>query len=176
MKKTLILLLLCSMMLNSCMSTYGIRGNYDFVNKTITETSYDDVWSKVIDFFAENSVPIGTISKESGLITANNVNFGNSLVCVEDRNGIPERSNAWFVLPYKQGAIGGRASCSFNVRIKSVENGKTYIEVNISNIVGYYDIEYLNTLNFRKEIIKQTVPQEAVSTGLFEKSLLNTFK
>lgn len=157
-------------MLNSCITTHSIKGSYNIVKETTTKTPYDEVWSKVIDFFAENSVPIGTISKESGLITANNVYFGNDVVCIENYKGIPESPTAWFVLPYNQRAIDGRVSCSFNVRIKPTEKGETYIGVNIGYVVGYYDIMNLNN------IIKSIEPQDAVSTGLFEISLLRRFK
>ena len=66
-------------------------------NKITTNTPYDKVWEHIIDFFAENSIPIGVISKESGLITANGVSFDENQVSFEDKNG--EINNQYAYLP-----------------------------------------------------------------------------
>ena len=64
MKKvlSLTLLLVCLLGFNSCSTTqYVIKGNYEPQNSTTTTTSFEKVWVSVIDFFAENSIPITTL-------------------------------------------------------------------------------------------------------------------
>lgn len=162
---------------SSCgVTTPFIKGHYETSNSIITTTPYDQVWSNVIDFFAEHNIPIGTLSKESGLITANNIAISESSVSYEDKNGQIVNPQAWFVLPYTKGVVGGRVTCSFNVRVKKVDENKTSIQINLSNPIGYYNIEYLNTFNFKKEIIYNTVPRTCQSTGNFESLLLAIFK
>ncbi len=164
-------------MLSACgVTTPFLRGHYETTNSIITTTHYDQVWSNVIDFFAEHNIPIGTLSKESGLITANNVAINESSVSYEDKNGQIVNPQAWFVLPYIKGVVGGRVTCSFNVRVKKVDEHKTSIQINLSNPIGYYNLEYLNTLTFKKEIIYNTVPRTCQSTGNFESLLLALFK
>ena len=59
----------------SCGTTrYTIQGNYVVKNKITTSTPYEKVWEHIIDFFADNSIPIGVISKESGLIELEEIN------------------------------------------------------------------------------------------------------
>lgn len=173
----LIVALFMGLGLYSCASTVSmIRGQYSVVNSVTTTSSFEDVWSRVIDFFAENNIPIGTIAKDSGIITATNIRFGDNLVSYEDKYGQIVNPNAWFVLPYMKDVVGGRADCSFNVRVRKNDNGTCSIQVNLSNITGYYNIEWLNTMNFKKEIIENTVPKPCSSTGAFENALLALFK
>ena len=155
---------------------YGLRGNYQTINSIETNSSFDDVWNRVIDFFAESNIPVATLEKASGIIVASHVNISNTLVAVENEQGVISDKNAWFVFPYEKNLIGGRVECSFNVRVRKQENGKTYISVNLGGIAGYKSVEYLSTLTFRKEIINQTVPSTCYSTGKFEQDLINMFK
>ena len=179
MKKllSLTLLLVCLLGFNSCSTTqiYSIMGNYVPQNSVTTSTSFDKVWTKVVDFFAENSIPITTLSKESGLIVANDIPFGENVVSYEDASGQIVNKNAWFVLPYAKQAIGARATGAFNVRIKTTDDGQTNIQINCSNLVGNYKIQYVDNF-FQKQIIWNTYPRECKSTGVFEKTLLELFK
>lgn len=178
MKKVLSLplLVLSLLVFNSCSTqSYSIRGNYSPLNSVTTSTPFENVWIKVIDFFAENSIPITTLSKESGLIVANDIQFGENVVSYEDSHGQIVNKNAWFVLPYSKQAIGAKATGAFNVRVKTTDNGKTYIQINCSNHVGYYKIQYIDNF-FQKHIIWNTYPRECKSTGQFEKKLLDMFK
>lgn len=172
-----ILLLTLSGCLTSCVITqYKIRGTYVCQNSIETTTSFDKVWDNVIDFFAENSISINTISKESGLIVANDVAIDSSLVTFEDINGRIVDRSAWFVVPYMDDVVGGRAKCSFNVRVKKISETNTFIQVNCYNLVGYYNFKVLNTMTFKYEIIENIYPRECRSTGRFEKTLLGLFK
>lgn len=163
--------------ISSCSpKVYGLRGNYQTINSIETNSSFDDVWNRVIDFFAESNIPVATLEKASGIIVASNVNIPETLVSVESEQGTIRDNNAWFVFPYEKHLIGGRAECSFNVRVREQGNGKTYISVNLGGIVGYKSVEFLNTLTLRKDVIKQVVPSQCYSTGKFERDLLNLFK
>ena len=160
----------------NCGSSVSIlKGQYPKPFRVTTSLSFEDVWDKVIDFLAKNNVPIGTIAKDSGIITATNIRFGDSLVSFEDKNGQIVNPNAWFVVPYMKEIVGARADCSFTVRVKRNSNGSCTILVNLSNIVGYYNIEYTNPLNYRKERIENIYPRTCLSTGQFENSLLGLF-
>lgn len=168
---------LCSSFLGCSTTIYPIRGQYETSTQTTTTIAYDQVWNNIIDFFAENNIPIGTLSKDSGLISATNISLPNSVVDVEDKDGNISDQNAWFVLPYFNGfkVVDGRATCTFNVRVRQMEDGTTKIQINLSNLIGYYDIETFNSLSFKKEIIQNTYPRDCKSTGQFEKNLFKLF-
>ena len=90
MKRVFQLTIFCmiGILFSSCgVTTPFIKGHYETSNSFITTTPYDQVWSNVIDFFAEHNIPIGTLSKESGLITANNIAISESSVSYEDKTG-----------------------------------------------------------------------------------------
>lgn len=60
----------------SCMpKMYPLRGQYKVENTIETTLSYEDVWNKVINFFASNNIAISTIDKSSGIVAANDVVF-----------------------------------------------------------------------------------------------------
>lgn len=173
----LALLSLVVSVITSCGPTiHTLKGNYQTNNSIETSSSFDEVWNRVIDFFAASNIPIATLEKASGIIVAHNVNISSTSVSVENEQGIIGDKNAWFVFPYEKNVIGGRVQCSFNVRVRTQENGKTYVSVNLGGISGYKSIKFLNTLTFRQEIIEQTVPSTCYSTGKFENDLLNLFK
>lgn len=177
--KILVLMLtLCvAFSISSCSpKIYGLRGNYETTNSTETDSSYDEVWSRVIDFFATANIPIATLDKESGLIVASKISFDESKVSIENKEGVILNPNAWFVLPFQEYLDGGRAECSFNVRIRKNSNGKTFIGINLGNIIGYKNILTLDSFTLRKTLIKQQVPATCYSTGVFEKELLSLFK
>ena len=173
--------MLLATLLTSCSpKVYIVRGQYDVSNSVTTSIPYDQVWNNIIDFFAENSIPIGTLSKDSGLITASNISFEDDIVSFEDENGFLVNKDAWFVVPYYSapGAklVGARATCSFNVRVRQIEDNQVKIQINLSNMVGYYNAEILNTLTLKKEVIRNTFPRECQSTGRFETALLSLFQ
>lgn len=176
-KLTSLLFLGLILILSSCGSTvYTLKGDYTVESSTVTDAEFDKVWDNVIDYFAQNNIPVATLEKSSGLIVASNVSIGESLVTLEDSNGQIMNNNAWFVFPYQKNCVGGKVVCSFNVRVRKQEDGKTFIGVNIGNIQGYIIVEFLNTMTFSKQQVTQTVQSSCSSTGNFEKHLLNKFK
>lgn len=181
MKKLFSIVVICLLAttLSSCSPTiYTVRGNYEPINSITTPKPYDQVWNNIIDFFAENNIPIGTLSKDSGLITATDISLDESVVSYENKDGIIVDSDAWFVVPYISGfnVVGARATCAFNVRVRQLEDGNVRIQINLNNLTGYYTIEVLNTLTLKKEIVRNTYPRECRSTGEFEKALLSLFQ
>lgn len=164
---------------SSCsVKTYSLQGNYDNQNKSIeTSSSFDDVWNKVIDFFAMNNIPISTLEKESGIISASQITINATSVAVEDKSGQIKNENAWIVVPYAKDRIGGTVTCSFNVRVRKNNNGKTFIGVNIGNIVCYPIVVYRDPLSLKKsELQCRYTVSGCASTGLFEKQLLELFR
>lgn len=75
MKKFLLLFL--TIVLTSCATTQVIP------NSVVSESyraSYDEVWTKVIRFFATNQISIGTLEKESGIVTLKGENLDSQLI------------------------------------------------------------------------------------------------
>ena len=170
-------MVLCATMLTSCSApTYSLRGNYQPEKFMETANSFDKVWDNVIDFFALNNIPISTLEKNSGIIVATEIAIDESLVTIEDQFGKISNPDAWFVLPYNKNAVGGRVTCSFNVRVKEVDNNKVSININVSNIKGRHLIKWLNTMTLRNEIVLGAVTTNCVSTGKFERDLMNLMK
>ncbi|MBQ9138108.1 MAG: hypothetical protein IJX65_05695 [Alistipes sp.] len=184
MKKIFGLVLLCTAVLcfNSCSAPLlTLKSSYPISNSVETNTPYDAVWANVIDFFAMNNLPIGVLEKDSGIIVANAVNIGESLVTMEDEYGKLQNDNAWFVLPYLNKyngckCVGNKATCSFNVRVRKVDDTKTSISVNLGGMQGIRILEILNTLTFKKYLQEIPAKEACVSTGKFERDLLNLFK
>ena len=172
---TAICAIFCVIIVSSCGSQPTLRGQY-YVNKTSTITSspINEVWNKVIDFFAENNIPIATLEKESGIIVASNVTIKYPLCAMEDEYGDLTNKNAWFAFPYVRKGCNHKVTCSFNVRVRDNGDGKTYISVNVSNISGEYQVEFIN--NFLQKQLTQYTPITCEPTGNFEKALLKLFK
>lgn len=181
MKKylSIISMAIAILFLSSCSAkVYSLQGNYDNQNKSIeTTSSFDDVWNKVIDFFAINNIPISTLEKASGIISATQITIDDSSVAIEDKTGQIQNKNAWIAVPYDKDRIGGTVTCSFNVRVRQGENGKVYIGVNIGNIVCYPIVEFRDPLTFKKSPLQcRYTISGCASTGIFEKRLLELFK
>ena len=184
MKKIFALLTLVMSMelMTSCSPTlHVLKSSYPVENTVVVNTSYETVWANVIDFFAMNNLPIGVLEKDSGIIVANAVNIGESLVTMEDEYGKLQNNNAWFVMPYLNKyngykCVGNKATCSFNVRVRKVDDTKTSISVNLGGIQGIRILEIINTFTFKKYLQEMPSNEGCISTGKFERDLLNIFK
>lgn len=168
---TIFLVAALSLLLSSCSpKVYSIRGEYNVTKYTETTSSYDEVWDKVIDFFAINNISISTIEKSSGIISANDVVIGKSNLSVEDKMGVIENRNAWFVMPYSsKNTKPVSVQCSLNVRVSEMKDGKVSIAINIGNIMGKVITSNLAGLMIYPSSNFQ-------STGVFERTLLDMFK
>lgn len=176
--KKFFLLLAGACLMSSCGTTLKLSGSYPESNQ-YTETSlpYDEVWSKIIDFFAVNGIPISTIDKTSGLIVASSMSFVNNYTR-EDKQGNMINPDAYVVIPTVRGGFGNILEPNakitghwdmvgdWNVRIKNIDN-KTLINVNLLNVRCLYSTSGLYGSSSKIPIR---------STGKFEKMLLDTFK
>lgn len=177
-----LIITLASMMFASCgPTTYVLKGNYAANNSIETETSYDAVWNNVIDFFAMNNLSIAVLEKDSGIIVASNATIGESLVTMEDENGKVMNGSAWFVMPYLNKSngfkcVGNKAVCTFNVRVRKIEENKTFVSINLGGIQGIRVFEGVNALTFQKSRFDAESTSPCISTGKFERDLLNLFK
>tara|TARA_B100000963_G_scaffold287365_1_gene256505 strand:+ start:338 stop:790 length:453 start_codon:yes stop_codon:yes gene_type:complete len=141
-----ILSILFILLLTSCASTQVAT------NSIVSESyrqSYDEVWTKVIRFFATNQISIGTLEKDSGIVTLQGDRLSKDLIntyCNADAN------NGFFeFVQYGNvtGSVnvideGNFVTVTINTRFSSIHND------------GYF------------------VPRTCASTGVFEQSILDT--
>jgi len=134
-----------------------------------SEKSKDEVWSKVIDIFAQKGLAINVIDKSSGLIGSNEYSFGNSMT-YEMENGMPNDTTAWVIVNKYTSTLGNiilpnTIKGSFNVRVKE-EGNKTAININLVNLTAWY-LHPSGSLQ---------IPYEIKSTGKFEQSISDLLK
>ncbi|WP_288531763.1 hypothetical protein [uncultured Bacteroides sp.] len=170
--KKLLLMLLPFLLLSSCMTMKStpshLVGVYNVTTSIKTDNPFDEVWNKVIDYFATNGIPIATLEKASGLIVSNKVQLKDAVTIEQD--GKPLDKNAYIVIPYAKNIIYKNVTSDFNVRVREVD-GKVVITVNLPNIVAERTIK---PTGFTMISVPENV--EAKSTGVFEAGLLNLFK
>lgn len=171
-------LAVASLLLTSCGTSYKIIGAYSDGNEFgETSLSYEEVWSKIIDYFAVSGIPITNIDKTSGIIISNNVSFENYYTR-EDKKGNLVNPNAFVVIPTIKGGFGNILEPNakltgewemygdWNVRIKSNGKGGTIINVNLLNLRCFYGGSGM--------LGKTKIPIK--STGIFEKKMLDYLK
>lgn len=162
------------MVLSSCMTTKvpHLVGNYTITTSVETEKSFDEVWDKVIDYFAVNGIPISTLEKASGLIVSNKVSLTNKVTMEKDGKVLDDK--AFVVTPYAKNVVYINATSDFNIRVKK-QNGKVSISVNLPNIVAERTVKPTGLL-FTNTPANTPQKVEAKSTGVFENGLLELFK
>jgi hypothetical protein len=143
--------------------------------QTTSSSSKDETWEKIIDFFSQKGLPIKLIDKSSGLIVSEASNLP---VTVEGNQGNLSDPNAWVVVPavndkFKKKLIiapyHGNVTGEWNIRIKSTDENKTLINVNLVNL-KYKVREPM--ANYERFIDATT----AKSTGSFEKLVADYVK
>jgi hypothetical protein len=162
--------LACCVLLYSCaIVSPKLTGSYqDSPFVVYSDKSKDDVWSKVIDVFAQKGITINVIDKSSGLIVSSAYSFINKYAFEE--NGQPQDPNAWVVVNFyglegtKQSVLPTSIKGNFNVRLKE-ENGKTSINVNLTNLEASMSNSAGGSHVF-----------EAKSTGIFEREIAEMIK
>ena len=144
-----------------------LKGSYSDKPFEITsDKSKDQVWDKLIDFFAQKGLSIKIIDRSSGLIISDRSSLTWTF---EDSKGKLIDPTAWIVIEknvdpgpnkvIKPSSVAG----DWNVRIKELPNNKTVINVNLVNIKAKkefsskygsseYEIKALSTGNFEKII------------------------
>ena len=173
MKTKLILIsLLLAPALISCGVTTTLKSNYRPATSIETTASYDEVWDRVVNFFAMNNLPINVLEKDSGIIAANLEFEGEPYITKEDKRGNPMNPDAFFVIPNVGKNEQGKVSFSFNVRVQKTEYDTIRIYINIGNIKGYRcgNYFYLTYVKWEEH------PIECSSTGVLESKLLEIFK
>ena len=159
MKRILITLCVANLLV-SC-GTLQLTGTYPNPHHFgYSEFSYDQVWSKVIDYFAMEGIPIETIDKSSGLIVSSKMSFKD--VHTKEVKGVPLNPDAYVVIPsvLGYGIYDWTMDGNWNVRIKE-SDGRISINVNIVNLNCYG--------NHQNSIIQVPIK----STGKFESKLLD---
>ena len=206
MKRKVLGLIGIVMFLTSCVSINNVQGtlNRDY-GKNVTSYSssltFEELWSKVIDFFSEKGIGIQTIDKSSGLIVSQDYSF-NGKITIEQRVG-PNyelmNKSAWAVCNCDYTVLSGDPMSkkgleksdtlvfyptsptnigNFNVRLKS-ENGKTKISINLSSFRFSFNNMEKSALFASKGLIYSAgyqttvVPYQAYSTGVFEKLVID---
>lgn len=157
-------------LLVSCASvkTVPLKGAYlDKPSIIISENNKDLVWDKLIDFFAQKGMSIKIIDRSSGLIISEEIGL---IWSYEDKKGVIKKPNAFVVIPLMHVAgtpiNPSSVTAEWNVRIKTAENNKTSINVNLVNIKRHDP-------DGRSFITKSTT---GVSTGKFEETIASFIK
>jgi hypothetical protein len=178
MKKISIIPILAVLLSSCAMSTKvtALKGSYP-IPPIIqsTDKSFDKVWDNIIDYFAQNGIPIRIIDRTSGLIISDKAFLTWSF---EDKSGTLLHPRAFVVLeminakyepkPFSPVSVTGE----WNVRIKSV-NGRTDINVNLFNIEATYGSYYYSAY---AHTVVQPIKAGGHTTGVFEKSFYDAVK
>lgn len=172
MKKFIVAL--CIVGVITACSPMKLTGVYPSTNHFgYSDNSYEQVWAKVIDYFAIAGIPITTIDKSSGIIVSSKVSFLNFYT--REVKGVPLDPNAYVVIPTVRGGFGNILEPTavitgdwtmvgdWNVRIKE-SGGKIMVNVNLMNLDCYYTTSGL---------YGSTTKVPIKSTGKFEQELLD---
>ena len=137
-----IVLLTSSLLLTSCMTLQPLplKGTYlDKPYEVVSDKKFEQVWTNIIDLFATKGLSIKLIDKSSGLIISEKTSFINDY-SFEDKTGKLENPNASVVIEkitysgYNQSAKPEKITGEWNIRIKENSDGKTIVNVNLTNI------------------------------------------
>ena len=150
-----------------------LKGHYvDKPYEIISDKTKDQVWDKIIDFFAQNGLSIKIIDKSSGLITSDKTRLSWTM---ENKDGTLFKPDRWIVIE-KISLLGSGAFVTptsvtgdWNIRIKDAGDNKTIINVNLVNI------QAKATYSNGREIL-QEIEIKALSTGIFEKTIADAVK
>lgn len=165
------LLVASVLMLTSCGVRY-VPQTFNYPIKNTTQTlnlPFDKVWSGVVDYFAQNNIPIKTIEKASGIIISTQMQFPASYWITKDQRlydpsayiAVQELSDV------KLDGTGMRASASWNVRVRQVSDNQTELQVNIATPI--VEILLYNIKTYQYEWM--TTICQARSTGEFDRHL-----
>lgn len=176
MKKLFSLVLFCATIVSlavlqvSCAPSV-LYGSYTVHNTIETTRNYDDVWNEVVDYFANNGIPISIIEKASGIIVAKGISFSGEQITIESKKTHePLSKDAYIVVPYVSGQIrNALATADFNVRVKD-KGDSVVITINLFNIKAR--ITELDLLT--SQLREQDMP--AATTSVFENQLLHLFR
>jgi hypothetical protein len=161
-------------LLAGCVATVGtITGKYqDTPYEIKTDKSFEEVWSNVIDFFAQKGISIKIIDKSSGLIISEKTSFLDHYST--EVNGAIRDFDAWIVLnSINHGSfetLPDHVYGEWNVRLKPMDGGGTLINVNLTNIDAG---RHVSRTQYTPE---QNIVFKGKSTGKFESFIAKTIK
>lgn len=171
-------LLLFAIVLAGCAAPkpVALKGSYRSTPMIIeTDRTFDQVWDKLIDLFAQKGLSIKVIDRSSGLIVSERAILTST---TEFNSGLLKDSTAFIVAPKeynrytkKYDPVYRRISGEWNVRIKRVDD-KTLINVNLVNITA----QRFTIDDLQKPIYADGPCQDCKSTGFFEQTLSNLIK
>lgn len=177
MKKLASLFVLFSML--SCLTPptkTPLKGTYQPVKTFVINKPIEEVWSKVIDLFAQKGFGIKIIDKTSGLIISERMDFSNNYT-YENANGELVNKDAFFVIDDVKPKTNTLfvtpniiVKSAWNIRIKEEIKGSTTISVNITDIDESHKLQYYASGQQMK------IPIVAYSTGVFEKWVSDQLK
>lgn len=160
-------------LMTSCVSYVPLTKDYkqSIIKETVINSNSYSYWDNIIDFFAENSIPIKNMDKQSGLIISDEFHLPSKYITGENENGNLINPNAWIASgywnngPYKlgpHGVIVPPCKVTFVVRIRQDINAKIFVNLNI--------IDY--SITSRPPEYKIWNYDDVQSTGVFEKELI----
>jgi hypothetical protein len=164
--------------LSSCTTTkiIGIKGRYpEPPIITNSDRSFEKVWEKTVDYFAEHGIPIKIIDKSSGLIISDKTKLTWSF---EKKDGSLFCNNCYVVLQQIMDNMHGKpfaptvVTGEWNIRIKNSGDGSS-INVNLYNIEATYGTYYYSTYTHN---IISPIKVEGKTTGIFEKTFEEAVK
>lgn len=170
-----ILFFILLLAVSSCgVKSYPIKGTYlDKPYETTVTKTKEQVWERIIDFFATTGISIKLIDRGSGLIMSEKSELKWSY---EKPNGALDDPTAWVVVPrmidkasnqpYRNVKVTG----DWNIRIKEAD-GKTTINVNLVNINSVAPVYGMWAVEANNMAISGTR-----STGVFEKMIADIIK
>jgi len=162
----------------SCYSTktIALKGKYPTPPIiTMSQKSFDEIWSNTVDFFAQHGIPIKLIDKASGIIVSEKTKLDWSF---EDKTGKLIHPRAYVALNKTTDDVTGRAfvpeevTGEWNIRIKPTDKG-TLINVNLYDIYATYGRVYYS--EYTHGVI-QPIKTDGYTTGIFEKTLEDAVK
>ena len=169
--KKLITLIAVSFLLQSCGSgIIPLKSDYSKVNNTFyTDMGKDKVWDNIVKLFSTNGLGISLIDKSSGLIISNKTDFLKDYTN-EDEQGVIKNKNAFIVVERFEGGMGNLPPSNlygtWNIRLFE-ENGKTGVNINLTNIEAFHTIDGTKYTNAGK------IAYNAKSIGNFEKMVMD---
>lgn len=176
MKRTIFFCMLFTIFFSSCATQQFILQDFNpnFIPQTKFELSkpYEEVWDKVIDYFAENNIAIKILEKASGLIVSTETEF-------EATYWLPDTKrlynpHAAIAVQFKKGlkkdGTGLRTVAEWNIRVKKIGENKTVISINIANPTVELLLTHYNRRIYNKWELQYD--QSAISTGVFEQSII----
>ena len=150
MKKQAILITILISIFSFGCATTSMVGNS--VTSESLMTNFDDAWTKVIRFFSTNQIGIGTLEKESGIVTISGENLAMDLM--------KKYCDAKPATPFLWTPLGGVASGSVTL-VDEGEFVTANVNVSFSIISAYGANRVVNSCQ---------------STSAFEDSLLDTLR